>query len=71
MTHEHKTRVLTDSEINAIAGGGGGQNVAERNHNSGLAGASGNPKPPQVLATSLSLKVVRAMSEAVHLAQSL
>jgi hypothetical protein len=44
MTHEHKTSVLTDQEIDAVSGGGGGRNVAETNHLSGAVGASGNPK---------------------------
>ena len=35
MTNEHKTRALTDQEIDAVSGGGYGQAVAETNHSSG------------------------------------
>jgi hypothetical protein len=43
MTGSSLPRVLTDQEIGAVAGGGGGQNVAQVNHNSGPFGPSGNP----------------------------
>ncbi len=45
MTHQQlEMRGLTDQEIESISGGGAGQLVAQENHESGIDGASGNPK---------------------------
>jgi hypothetical protein len=72
MTHEGKMRVLTTEEIDAVSGGGGGQNIALFNHNSGVFGASGNPNssagPGYFLEPQGGPK---AVSTAVHFVQGL
>jgi hypothetical protein len=69
MTHE-ETRALTDQEIDAVSGGGGGQNVAQTNHNSGIMGASGNPNASAGPGYFFEPQGgPQAVSQAVHLAQ--
>jgi hypothetical protein len=38
-----KATTMSDADMDKVTTGGGGQNVADANHDSGVAGASGNP----------------------------
>ncbi len=71
MTHEQlKMRVLADREIDTVSGGGGGQNVAQTNHNSGPFGASGNPNASAGPGFFLEPEGgPQAVSTAVHIVQ--